>query len=255
MNNEQRNEIRQVINSALDRAETIWKQSSYHLKSSTENRGFSDSSALATPSFYFMPQVPPVNKDGHIISEFIALVVDMRDSTLHLLNANAAEKAKVSQLERTFYETSALLPALAQVIYFHGGYTKEYLGDGILAFFKVDEHEREQAIMSAYNAANDIIGEMLEILNEILAKRYHLPHLVLGAGLAMSKVVITVVGTSDTHQESKAFGECIYYATKLSRGKNEIFIDQTLQSNWPQHHEGLHSMEKIALGKIEGYRV
>lgn len=93
-----------------------------------------------------MPGLPPIYEGQTIIGEFIALVADMRDSTNHLLQAISPKKADISDLQRVFYETSALLPSLAKVVSFHDGKTTEYLGDGILAFFLVDEEDKTDAI-------------------------------------------------------------------------------------------------------------
>jgi len=51
------------------------------------------------------------------------------------MRAVSSKTSKVSQLQRIFYETSALLPAMAKLIFFENGSVTEYLGDGVLGLF------------------------------------------------------------------------------------------------------------------------
>jgi hypothetical protein len=69
-------------------------------------------------------------------------------------------------------------------------------------------------------------------VNQILQNRYQLPPLDLGVGMAMSKAVVTLVGLAN-ERHPKAVGQCVYYATKLAGGKNEILVDAVMNSAWP----------------------
>ncbi len=99
--------------------------------------------------------------------ELICLVADMRKSSEHLMCAIGGNRP--SQLTRVHYETSALLPALERTIQFNEGSVTEYLGDGILALFRVTDDEGE-SIKNAYRAAKNCIGDTRHIVNEALAR-------------------------------------------------------------------------------------
>jgi hypothetical protein len=162
-----------------------------------------------------------VNDKDTIVKDFIAIVADMRKSSEHLFTN--ISYAKVTNLQRVYYETSALLPAIAKTIEFYGGSVTEYLGDGVLALFSVDSHSKWDSILKAYTAASDIIGDMRKILNSILKEKYNLQPLDLGVGLSMSPMLVTLVGL-DGKKQPKAIGNCIYKATKLSDRTNQVII-------------------------------
>lgn len=241
MNSEKLQLITNVINKSLDRAEKHWVQGGHKIVAGNEELARAD----ALSNIYACDQAIPSRIPGHewvsegetIISEFVAFVADMRNSTKHLMSAISEKKAKVSQLERVFYETSALLPALAQTIEFEGGRVTEYLGDGILAFFKVDESNMADALYKSRRAAQNSIGDTRRILNEILYDRYLLPPLDLGVGLAMSKAIVSLVGIAE-YKQPKAFGECVFRATKMSSGVNEVFVDERMRCIWPTSKGG-----------------
>ncbi|MGF6439678.1 class 3 adenylate cyclase [Paraburkholderia youngii] len=120
----------------------------------------------------------------------------MRGSTQRL--KTIIKTAKIYGLQRVYYETSALLPAVAVTCGFQGGTVTEYLGDGGLILFGVDKDDREKSVRLAYRSAENCIGHMRSLINDAIAKRYSLPAVSLGAGLAMSKAMITVVGIQGT---------------------------------------------------------
>ncbi|HHZ8766651.1 TPA: adenylate/guanylate cyclase [Klebsiella quasipneumoniae] len=236
MNNEQKVAIEQIINSSLDQAEAHWRNGGYKIALEMRKSHAQDSRDFAINES-LMPGLPPIYEGQTIIGEFIALVADMRDSTNHLLQAISPKKADISDLQRVFYETSALLPSLAKVVSFHDGKTTEYLGDGILAFFLVDEEDKTDAMYRARRAANDIIGELRPLLNRIIFERYRLPEIDLGVGMGISKAIVSLVGLPKERQV-KAFGECVFRATKLSSGRNEICVDTNLHAQWPTSKNG-----------------
>lgn len=259
MKGPEKSQIETIVNIALDRAETHWRNGGHRLKVNEELRKSRDgmesfSMDEAIPSM--LPGHPWVSEDDTIISEFVAFVADMRDSTKHLLHAISERKAKVSQLERVFYETSALLPALAKTVEFEGGQVTEYLGDGILAFFRVDENNRSEAMYSARRAAIDSIGDTRNIINSILSERYSLPPLDIGVGLAMSKAIVSLVGLP-SNKQPKAFGECVFRATKISSGVNEVCVDERMENFWPTSKGGTLRFTKKSFGegdkKVSGY--
>jgi class 3 adenylate cyclase len=237
------------INSALDKAEEHWRNGGQQLirKSFVVN----DSRARAESAPSSIPGHKVVQDEETVIDEFIALVADMRDSSKHL---NCAINAKVSQLQRIFYETSALLPALAMTIKFEEGSVTEYLGDGVLALFRVDKTDKPKAIYAAYEAANNCVQQTRVLVNKALWDRYDLPSIDLGVGLAHSKAIVTLVGLPG-EKHPKAFGECVFRATKLSTGKNEIYIDQFVKGLWPTTKGGLLRFILKSRNDVDGYLI
>lgn len=236
MNSTERSILEYIINSSLDQAESHWRNGGYKIalemrkSQAQDTRDFSINESL-------MPGLPPIYEGQTVIGEFIALVADMRDSTNHLLQTISPKHADVSDLQRVFYETSALLPSLAKVVSFQNGKTTEYLGDGVLSFFLVDENKKTDAMYAARRAAIDIIEELRPILNRIIFNRYRLPEIDLGVGMGISKAIVSLVGLPKERQV-KAFGECVFRATKLSSGRNEICVDKNLYAQWPSSKNG-----------------
>lgn len=240
-------QLEQLIESSLNIAESIWRKVEPQI---TENQ--LRAAIKSIPSQ--IPGYPLASRFSPQVDQFIAMMLDMRDSTKHLLNAISAKTTKVNQLERIFYETSALLPSTALAISFEKGSVTEYLGDGVLALFQVQELQPAESIYAAYRAAKSCLGEVRYLVNLAIESRYSLPPLDVGVGLAMSKAIVTVVGTVQFEQP-KAIGECVYRATKLSGGKNEIMIDRALYDAWPRTNDGaLHFIPKQS-GDLNGYVV
>lgn len=237
------------INSSLDKAEEHWRNGGQELvfKSLAGNEAWAR--AESAPSS--IPGHQIVQDEHTTIDEFIAFVADMRDSTKHL---NCAIDAKVTQLQRVFYETSALLPALAMTIKFEEGSVTEYLGDGVLALFRVDKAEKSKAIYAAYEAASNCVQQTRALVNKALWERYDLPSIDLGVGLAHSKAIVTLIGLPG-EKHPKAFGECVFRATKLSGGKNEIYIDQFVRGLWPTAEGGVLKFIQKTRNEINGYLI
>ncbi|HGG8808505.1 TPA: adenylate/guanylate cyclase [Enterobacter hormaechei subsp. hoffmannii] len=253
MDNAKKDQIKDIVNTALDRAELHWENGGktivVHESLAKANLGMEGYAIdAAVPSM--LSGHPWVSEDETIISEFVAFVADMRDSTKHLLNAISAKTAEVSQLQRVFYETSALLPALAKTVEFEQGQVTEYLGDGILAFFKVSEDNRADAMYRARRAAIDSIEDTRNIINIALSERYSLPALDIGVGLAMSKAIVSLVGLPSSKQP-KAFGECVFRATKMSSGRNEVCVDERMQKFWPKSKGGRVVFRRKMFGEGE----
>ncbi|PVY79688.1 hypothetical protein C7427_1256 [Pantoea ananatis] len=239
--------LESIINSSLDQAEDHWRNDGYKLAMDVKKKRNFDSKEFSINES-LMPGLPPIYEGKTVIGEFIAFVADMRDSTNHLLQEISIKKAAVTRLERVFYETSALLPALAKVINFSNGKTTEYLGDGVLAFFLVNPENKAESMYQAKRAASDVIQILRPMINKILEKRYNLPEIDLGVGLAMSKAIVTLVGLPEERQV-KAFGECVFRATKMSAGRNEICVDERLYAEWPSSKGGKLSFQYKEFGK------
>ncbi|EOV1644076.1 hypothetical protein [Yersinia enterocolitica] len=254
MNNKDITAIKELVDRSLDQAEKHWRKGGYQLiaKSSVGMDSFSDSAMDAAPSR--IPGYEIVEDGDTIVDEFIAIVADMRGSTKHMLNAD--NNSNLEGIQRVFYETSALLPALEKTINIYNGGVTEYLGDGVLGFFKRYENNPDKAIYDAHDAAMDCLSTTLDIVNKALETRYGLPPLVIGVGMALSKALISLSGI-DGVKHPKAYGECVFRATKLSGGQNVVLIDQRLKNAWPTKKGGILSFIKSGIAKdgVDGFKI
>lgn len=245
-------EISDIVDGALDRAERIWRKHGSALDEALFRADSVDSIAKRESMPSRIPGQQEVESGKEKVGTYIALVADMRGSSTHLLTAIAQTKA--TELERVFYETSALLPALERTIQYNRGAVTEYLGDGVLALFEVDEEDEQRTIRASYAAANDCLGDTRDIVNVALEDRYELPPLDIGIGLAMSRGVVSLLGL-EGNSHPKLTGRCVYFATKLASGRNEIFVDKRMRTAWPTSKRGLLSFEKCVRRGVDGYLV
>jgi len=253
MNALQEEELEQAVDIALSKAEAKWKGGGHVLqKSSTYND--SVKSYVQEQKESSIPGHPFVSDEGIVIDKFIAIVADMRDSSKHLQSVTSHKKADVSDIQRVFYETSALLPALSMTINFQGGAVTEYLGDGVLALFKVDQDNPNTAMYAARRAAQDIIRTTRNIVNSALNEKYRLTPIDVGVGMAASKAMVTLVG-AEIDKQPKVFGECVFRATKLSIGRNVIYTDKILKQMWPTGKGGKVVFNHKKFGDLDGYRM
>jgi class 3 adenylate cyclase len=246
MKENQKKTLNALANMSFDEAEGIWNKvgdaliKKSMLNSLNEVRQFSE-----------IPGHEIVELGKPEVDSFIAMVVDLRNSTNHLMEIYT--KGKISQLQRVFYETSALLPVLAMTISWEKGKVTEYLGDGVLALFN-SSGNKDAAIYSAHDAGRDCIYAVESIINPLLEKRYSLPGLKIGVGLAMSQAVVTLIGL-ETYMQPKAFGECVFRATKLAIGFNEIYTDKAIRYSWPTSKGGKISFTQKKFGDIDAFLV
>lgn len=238
--------IKAIINRSLDRSEEMWNSTmgkvafSHRLDEETETN---------------IPGHPYLKDNEYKSDEFIAMMVDMRDSTKHLRQAISARIASVSEMKRVFFEVSALLPAVAKVIRDEDGAVTEYLGDGALALFQLPKEKspREKAIYSATRASQKCLHALKECINPILFERYGLPPIQIGIGLAFSDAIITKFGLRPETQV-KVIGECVYFASNLSKGRNEIFVHEWLENMWPTGEKGMiRFSKKSKFADVDGF--
>lgn len=225
--------IKTKIDEALNDAEKIWRQVKPEFINESLRKAFSAEQLVPTkiPGYKFIEEGKPE------VADFIALVLDVRESTKHLTQAISAKTAKASQLERVLYEMTAINTAGAIIVDSYNGSITEFLGDGYLALFKVNNKADPKEVYSAHNSAKYFLNIALPKINEIIKERYSLPPLKVGIGMAFSKAIVTVVGY-DSNIHPKAIGECVYRASKLSDGINKILIDDRLEQLWPTSKEG-----------------
>lgn len=229
-------EIKNIVIKELEKAENIWKD----VKDDILEKGvkmFDSVTESYTPSL--IPGFPLLKNGEGKVGEFIAMVLDIRNSSSHLLQA-ISNKTGVSQLERVFYETTAINTIGLITVNEHNGKITEFLGDGFLAIFNA---ENKSDVHKPNNAAEKCLRLVKNIINPILKERYDLPELTVGIGLAYSKAIVTVIGLNDD-LFPKAIGECIYRASKLSKGKNEILYDIAIKNFWPTSNGGLVSFSE-----------
>ncbi|MCU4379630.1 hypothetical protein [Acinetobacter haemolyticus] len=182
------------------------------------------------------------------IDNFIAIVCDIRKSTERLKTLRGELKGIESGIQRVFYETSALLPSLEVTINFFEGKVTEYLGDGLLGFI---QYKDAQNIYGAFRASKACVTLTRDIVNYKLWDKYNLPPLDLGVGLALSPAMIRVV----TENHVKAFGECVWKATKLSDGVNIVQIDDKLKEEWPVAKTGgISFIKRTTKSGYAGYK-
>jgi class 3 adenylate cyclase len=242
--------LTKLVNDSLNKAESVWET---HKGKLLPVHDCKDGVTLSKePVASQIPGFPFVQENKDKVATFIALVADMRNSSKHLLCEISKKTAKVSMLQRVYYETSALLPALAFTISKNNGSVTEYLGDGVLAFFKVDEQNVKKSIYEAKDAAKECLDYCLETINTELEKRYRLPKLEIGIGLAYGEALVTLVGT-DGAKQAKVFGECVFRATKISGGINKIYIDAKLEAKWPKSKKGKLKFEQKNIREVKAF--
>jgi class 3 adenylate cyclase len=247
------NKISLLISRSLDLAERHWENGGYKLMleglKSNEERSDVIKSYAQDEAISKIPGYEIVKANETVVDDFIAIVVDMRNSTQHLMCATGKHRGNISELQRVFYETSALLPALEATINLDKGSVTEYLGDGVLAFFQCDKEKPEQAIYDAHNAAKNCLNITRHLVNDALQERYNLEPMDIGIGLAKSQAIISLAGLQSS-PHPKAFGKCVFRATKLSSGTNIIYIDEALEAAWPTQKGGtLKFVKKESLVK------
>jgi len=241
------NEIFTEISSALDKAQNIWNKVKDEFIVEASRPNILKSLDIDSD----IPGHRSVNPDVPEVGQFIAFVLDIRDSSIHLTQAI---DAKVSQLERVYYETTAINTLGGLVMSEYDGSITEYLGDGFLALFLVKDEKEKSVVSDASNAANEIIENGLLIVNNILKMRYSLPPLSVGIGMAYSKAVVTTVGYGG-QSHPKAIGQCVFRAAKLSDGIDAVRVDDCLEHLWPTGKNPKISFRTIGKYDFKGFEL
>lgn len=237
--------IKDIVNKKLDECEEIWNKVDIQLSKSKLISEIKDHRPSDIPGHEH------IDINNPKVDTFVALNIDIRDSSKHLLHAISKKKGvKASQLERVFYETTAVLSSSTLIIESSQGRVTEYLGDGVLALF---QYKDEHTISNVYRCAQDCLDSIIDIVNPILAERYGLPKLEIGIGLACSEAILTLVGLDTLHP--KAFGECVFRSCKLSSEKNSIVCDKKLKYLWPSSKGGLLKFIGQTYNGINGYQI
>jgi len=235
-----KDKLRELVDRALSTADARWKTHGTRLLTLDSKTGGAGLGAL--PAFVpsYIPGHPVVETASPTVSPFIAWMLDLRDSTKHMTERIAS--ARATELHRIYLETTALLPATASIVADRGGSVTEFQGDGVLALFPFPEDqrpsdERDQAVYAAFFAAEDALECVDTVINPALSTRYALPPIQVGIGLALSAALVTTVGL-EAHQQPAAFGQCVWRASKLSKGRGTIEADTNLHMAWPKADDG-----------------
>lgn len=226
-------ELIKIINNTLDRCEKQWNNTLG--KEKIVKKTFAEAFEAHTN----IPGHPYLDENQYKSDLFVAFMLDMRDSTKHLRQAISTYLSDVSMMQRVFYEVSALLPAMAKIINDYDGAVTEYLGDGLLALFQLPKQAENQRFIlyKVLHAAETCLDALHEVVNPILQERYRLPPIEIGIGLAHSEAIISHFGLSPNTQV-KVIGECIYFASQCSKGRNEIIVHERLKDIWPSSKGG-----------------
>lgn len=238
MKKELETKLNQLVRETSQRAKEIYE------KASREGLQLSLVKAAGMSTDY--PGIPFLDIKEWTIGEYIAIAVDMRNSSRHLCELRKIGECE--KLERLFYETSILLPVLIECISYEKGEVVELLGDGVLGFFYCPDKD-PNACCASYNAAHNCIEAVQKIINPFLRDEFGIPPIAIGVGLAYSKVIVSIIGTENC-QMPKAFGECVYHATKLSKGYNKIYVNNALEFIWPEGPSPTIRFDEV---KIEDY--
>lgn len=91
---------------------------------------------------------------------------------------------------------------------------------------------------------------MRYILNDIIDERYSLPPIDVGVGIAVSPAIVGLVGLEGM-KHPKAFGKCVFEATKLSGGHNEVVMSEYMNQSWPTAINGTWSPKRYTLNQIK----
>lgn len=241
-------ELLEIVNKTLDRCEKQWENTLG--QDELLKKAMREAFAARTN----IPGHPYLDENQYKSDQFVAFMLDMRDSTKHLRQAISHRIARVSLMQRVFYEVSALLPAMAKVINEYNGAVTEYLGDGLLALFQLPKEKKAQELVlyNVLDAARTCMDALHQVVNVVLKTRYNLPPLQIGIGLAFSDAIISHFGLSPDTQV-KVIGQCIYFASQCSKGRNQIIVHEWLENIWPTSKEGKLRFIPKQFSDFKGY--
>jgi adenylate cyclase len=169
----------------------------------------------------------PMKFGQFVNKEFVAMMTDIRKSTDIINRPNGTR-----DMFLIFYAYSAVT---ANIVEHYGGTSTEFLGDGVINLFDT-EKGLDQAFINSIRASREILEARSQILNPLFQK-LQLPTIDLGIGIDHGVTIVTRFGYK-TDNDLKAFGSCVYNASKLSKGMNEIIISEKSQSAWPTSPDG-----------------
>ena len=165
----------------------------------------------------------PVKFGSFVNREFVVLMTDIRKST-EIIN----EPGGLVNMFLIFYVYAGVV---SNIVDSYNGTSTEFLGDGVINLFDTKEVGRDEALKKSILAAWDIMDARERILNPLFAEM-GLKQINYGIGIDHGITIVTKFGyKNDT--DLKAFGRCVYNASKLSKGINEIYVSDESKKVWP----------------------
>ena len=159
---------------------------------------------------------------------FVAMMTDIRKSSDIINGANG-----LVNMFLIFYIYAGII---SKIVDSHKGTSTEFLGDGVLNLFDTKEGGLADALRSSMLASWEILEARNLILNPLFST-IGLPMINLGIGIDHGITIVTRFGyRNDT--DLKAFGNCVYNVSKLSKGFNEIIVSENSKLNWPSNPGG-----------------
>ncbi len=137
------------------------------------------------------------------------LFVDVRGFTTR------SERDAPEQVTATLNQ---LFERVTEVIHRHGGTVKEFMGDGVMAFFGAPV-KLDNPVRPAFDAARDILRAMPDV-NDALASIHQAP-LKIGMGMACGEAVVGHIGAANRHTYG-AVGDCVNLASRLEGRSSEL---------------------------------
>jgi adenylate cyclase len=106
---------------------------------------------------------------------------------------------------------SILFEMATEVIHHHGGTVKEFMGDGVMAFFGAPQALTDP-VGSCFAAAKDLLASV-PVVNHRLEQASQ-PPLSIGIGMACGEAVVGHIGAAARHTYG-AVGDCVNLASRL----------------------------------------
>ena len=236
------------VDAYIEDAETAYSQLEDQIVELAEDTGFRKMAKALTqiPGHEILPD------DVNVLDDFVVFTADMRHSTKHLMVAESRLKPGVTPLKRVFIETSVLLPTLAEIVSLGNGKVTEYLGDGVLAFYRVPDGQDSKVIGEAHRSAEKCLECVVDIVNPKLEALYGIPPMEIGIGLARSQAIIRLIGLK-SHRVPRVFGKAVFYASKLSCGINEIYLDDNAHAMWPKVKDGEKPVVRFSKKRVRDH--
>lgn len=186
----------------------------------------------------------PMKFGQFVNKEFVAMMTDIRKSTDIINRPNGTR-----DMFLIFYAYSAVT---ANIVDYYNGTATEFLGDGVINLFDTDQG-LDVAFRNSMRASREILAARALILNPLF-QSLQLPTIDLGIGIDHGVTIVTRFGYK-TDNDLKAFGSCVYNASKLSKGINEIIISDKSKLAWPSSSEGKLLFSQIFLKEgLIGYK-
>jgi class 3 adenylate cyclase len=157
---------------------------------------------------YVSPDVMQELESGHLDGmesqhKFICVMfIDVRGFTT---------RAETDTPEQVTAVLNQLFDVATQVIHRHGGTVKEFMGDGVMAFFGAPR-ELPNPAQAGFDAAREMLGA-IDGINASLALRGEAP-VAIGIGLACGEAVVGHIVSSARHTYG-AVGDCVNLASRL----------------------------------------